>query len=169
MVIELRKLSVDDGMDIYNLLQQVPQDENGFINNCNGRSFDEYKAWLSKCEQMSHGEVAETWQVPQTNYWLMVDGVPVGIGKLRDRLTEHLREVGGHGGYAIVPAQRGKGYGTMLLKLLIDEARRKGIDQLLLTVQNHNVPSIKVALHNGGVIERVSEDRHYIVIDCNPI
>lgn len=106
------------------------------------------------------------WMVPSTTYWLYVDGLPVGIGKLRHYLTDKLREEGGHCGYAIRPSCRSKGYGKLLLNLLIKKARSLGIERLLLTIQNHNIPSIKVALFNGGVIERVNEQRHYIWLEC---
>lgn len=32
MNFELRKLTINDGMDIYAMLQEIPKDENGFIN-----------------------------------------------------------------------------------------------------------------------------------------
>lgn len=48
MNIELRQLSVDDDLDVYDMLQEVPKDENGFTNGCNGRDFEGYKKWLQK-------------------------------------------------------------------------------------------------------------------------
>ena len=42
-MIELRRLSVDDGMDVYVMLQEIPKEENGLMNNANGLSFEEYK------------------------------------------------------------------------------------------------------------------------------
>ena len=45
---ELRKLSPDDGRDVYDMLQELPRDENGFINGCNGKTYDEFKKWLIK-------------------------------------------------------------------------------------------------------------------------
>jgi predicted acetyltransferase len=164
---ELRQLSIHDGRDIYDMLQELPKDENGFINGCNGISFEEYKQWLVKSHNTAKGTSLADWMVPQTVYWLYVDGQPVGIGKLRHYLTDRLREEGGHCGYAIRPACRSMGYGKLLLKLLIKKAVSLGIDRILITVQNHNIPSIKVALANGGVIEKVSEQRHYIWIDCS--
>ena len=46
--IELKKLSVKDGLDIYNLLQDIPKEENGFNNSANGLTYEEYKDWLVK-------------------------------------------------------------------------------------------------------------------------
>lgn len=39
-MIELKKLSINDGMDIYEMLQEMPADENGLINRVNGMSFE---------------------------------------------------------------------------------------------------------------------------------
>ena len=168
MNIGLKQLSIQDGMDVYAMLQELPKDENGFVNGCYGMSFTEYQQWLMKSDNTARGIGLADWMVPQTIYWLYVDGLPVGIGKLRHRLTDKLREEGGHGGYAIRPSCRNKGYGKLLLKLMIREASALGIDRLLLTVKNHNIPSIKVALANGGVIEKVNGQSHYIWVDCRP-
>ncbi len=43
MGLEIRKLTIDDGHDIYEMLQELPADENGFINSVHGKTFDEYK------------------------------------------------------------------------------------------------------------------------------
>ena len=45
-MLELKRLSVDDGLDIYTMLQEIPAEENGLINKANGLTFDEYKEWL---------------------------------------------------------------------------------------------------------------------------
>ena len=166
MNIELRKLSLDDGVDIYNMLQEIPKDENGYMNGCNGLTYDEYKQWLLRSDNITNGIGLEDWMVPSDTYWLYVDDKPVGTGKLRHRLTEKLMENGGHVGYAIAPSYRNQGYGKMLLKLLINEARNLGISNLLLTIQNHNTASIQVAIANGGIIEKSNDIRHHIWIDA---
>ena len=104
--------------------------------------------------------------VPSSTYWLYADGEPVGFGKLRHFLTDKLRDEGGHAGYAIRTSERNKGYGTILLKMIIEEARKMNIDKILLTISINNANSIKVALNNKGKIERSNEVRHYIWIDC---
>lgn len=47
-MIELKKLSINDGRDIYNLLQEIPKEENGLINKANGLSFEEFQAGLKQ-------------------------------------------------------------------------------------------------------------------------
>jgi predicted acetyltransferase len=167
MNVELRKLSPDDGTDIYNMLQEIPKDENGFMNGCNGLSYDDYKQWLIKNDNIANGIGLEDWQVPQIIHWLYADGNPVGMGKLRMRLTEQLRTDGGNCGYGIASSQRNKGYGNLLLKMMIKEAEKSGIEGILLTINNDNEASIKVAVNNGGVVEKVTGEKHYFWIDCN--
>lgn len=38
MSMEIKKLSLDDGEDIYQMLQNIPANENGFVNSANGKS-----------------------------------------------------------------------------------------------------------------------------------
>ena len=163
---ELKKLSINDGMDIYNLLQEMPKEENGLINKANGLSFEEFQAWLKAKQIESEQEgLIDGWKVPSTTFWLYVDGVPVGFGNLRHFLTEALSKAGGNIGYGIAPEFRGKGYGNILLKLLLQEARKIGLEKVLVTIHLDNIPSQKVALANGGVISEKTEERYLIWID----
>ena len=167
MSIELKKLTAQDGRDVYDFLQTLPKDENGFINSAAGMTYEEFRHWCAKCaESAEKTEIEDGWKVPQTTYWLYADGKPVGTGKLRHFLTEALRQGGGHLGYAVAPAYRGHGYAAMMVEAIKPVAAEKGIDELLVTVHNDNPASIKTALKCGGRIERISEDRHYIWIPC---
>ncbi len=165
-MIELKKLSADDGMDVYTMLQEIPKEENGLVNNANGLSFAEYKDWLQKkyAESQQTGLV-DGWKVPSTTYWLYVDGRPAGFGAIRHFLTDALREAGGNIGYGIAPAYRRKGYGKKLLGLLLEEACRLGIDRALVTIHADNAASKATALANGGVISDQTEERVYVWID----
>ncbi len=165
MSLEIRKFSMRDGRDIYEMLQEMPADENGFINPVSGKTFEEYQEWLKKAvESSNQAGVVDGWRVPETIFWLYEDGKPVGFGKIRHFLTDALCERGGNVGYAIRPGARNRGLGKRFLSLLIDEGHKLGVDRMLLTVQNKNKPSICIALANGGKIEKVTADRHYIWI-----
>ncbi|MBQ8555121.1 MAG: GNAT family N-acetyltransferase [Clostridia bacterium] len=148
---------------------RCPKNENGFINPAAGMCYEEYQAWLLKNEANAlKTEVEDGWKVPQSTYWLYVDGRPVGIGKLRHCLTERLRQEGGHIGYAIAPEARGQGYGRLLLKGLLAEARTRGIHRALVTVHNNDNPaSIRVALSCGGVVGEVNDERYLIWLDTS--
>ena len=165
-MLELRRLSVNDGPEIYHMLQDIPKEENGFGNNANGMSYETYKKWLVAKHQESLREgILDGWKVPTTTYWLYADGIPVGFGKLRHCLTDALRKAGGHIGYAIAPAYRGKGYGKELLRFLLQKANEMGIEKVLLTIRLNNTASQAVAFANGGVVTDRTDERFLIWID----
>lgn len=165
-MLELKRLSVDDGLDIYTMLQEIPAEENGLINKANGLTFDEYKEWLIVKQRDSEQEgIVDGWKVPSTTFWLYADGIPVGFGSVRHFLTETLRKAGGNIGYGIAPAFRGKGYGKELLRLLLNEAKEIGIDKVLVTILLDNIASQAVAIANGGVVTERTDERVFIWID----
>ena len=98
-------------------------------------------------------QLPEGW-VPINTYWLVLGGTqPVGISRLRHRLTEGLLKRGGHIGYWIRPAERGKGYGTRLLALTCQKAGAIGIDRVLVTCHRDNRGSIRIIEKNGGILD----------------
>lgn len=170
MALEIRKLNRTDGMDIYEMLKELPPEENGFQNPMSGKTYDEFKEWLERAAHSSEqAGIIDGWKVPETTFWLCEDGRPVGYGKVRHYLTDRLRAEGGNVGYSIVPSARNRGLGKKFLALLIAESRKIGVDQLLLTIRNYNTPSIRAAIANGGRLEKTTDDRSYIWIDLEGI
>lgn len=157
----MHEASGGDGLDVYEMLQEIPADENGFQNSAYGKTATEYASWLKRRVDLSRGAALEKWQVPETTYWLYVDGHPVGFGKVRHRLTEALLKAGGHIGYAIRPSSRGKGYGNIILKLLLKKARGLGLEKVMLDCLVGNVYSRKVIEANGGSAEKEEKSRVY--------
>ncbi len=160
-MVELKELSTEDGKDIYNMLQDIDREENGFHNVASGMDYEEYKDYLKSNKRMAAGKDLKEGYVPQTIYWLYVDGKPVGMAKLRHYLNELLKERGGHAAYAVRKSERGKGYGKLILKKLIKKAQKKGIDELLLTVDEVNKASRKVIEANGGQLENIKNGECY--------
>lgn len=162
---ELRKLSAGDGMEIYEMLQEIPAEENNMHNSVCGISYESYQDFLAERERKSAAEgLIDGWRVPSTRYWLYVEGKPVGFADLRHFLTPALRQSGGNIGYAIRPTERGKGYGKKLLELLLEEARKMKLEKVLITARPINMASIGVAKANGGKIVRQTEECVYLVI-----
>lgn len=169
-MLELKKLSVDDGFDVYKMLQEIPSEENGLLNKANGLTFDEYKEWLiAKQRDAEQKGIVDGWKVPSTTFWLYADGVPVGFGSIRHFLTEALSQAGGHIGYGIAPQFRGNGYGNEILRLLLKKADEIGLEKVLVTVDLDNIASQAVALANGGVITGRTDESVLIWIDTKNI
>jgi predicted acetyltransferase len=91
--------------------------------------------------------------VPATTWWYVEGEDYLGRIALRHRLTEHLREVGGHIGYDVRPTARRRGYATAMLRGVLPYAYDLGIDEALVTCDLDNVGSRKVIEAVGGVLE----------------
>lgn len=108
--------------------------------------------------KQSRGEgLPEGW-VPGTTYFLVDDGRILGVANLRHRLTDFLRQFGGHVGYSVRPSERGKGHATRLLSEVKARAREMGIERLLVTCGTDNAASARVIEKCGGVLE----DQRYV-------
>ena len=118
--------------------------------------FDEYLQTLRQAETEPLAG-----RVPATQFWLIADDdVYVGELDLRHRLNQALRRYGGHIGYRIRPSRRRKSYGTLLCRLGIAEARRRGIADVLITCDDDNIGSWKIIEANGGQLaDRVDNRR----------
>ena len=161
----LRPLSAEDGRDIYGMLQEMPAIENGLSNPCHDVSYEEYQAWLGLSVEHAAGQNLPEGYVPYSMFWLYAGEKPVGLGQLRHYLNDKLRRNSGHIGYGIRPTARGKGYGSALLSLLLDEAAKLGIAQALITVNTDNQPSLGVVRNNGGEVAETIDDKHLFRLD----
>ena len=150
MELSLRKLSADDGEDVYEMLQRQPAEENGFENGARGLSRAACRDWLRAQDEMSRGMGLEDWMVPQTIFWFLDGDACVGFGKIRHRLTDRLRQTGGNIGYCIVPGRRGVGYARAFVPLLVRKAWDMGVDELLFTIHRDNPASLAVARACGA-------------------
>ncbi|EJW17895.1 GNAT family N-acetyltransferase [Paenibacillus alvei] len=155
--IELRPLQLTDGYELYEMLQAIGPGENGFVNSAYGMRRGQFRSFLRQHWNISQGIGLQPQYVQQTIYWLYVNGKAVGYGKLRHRLNEALLERGGHIGYVIRLDERGKGYGTLILRELVREAARLGLTEVLLTVDKDNIRSRKVIEGNGGTLRELKD------------
>lgn len=104
--------------------------------------------------------------VPQTMFWITRGDEYVGRLGLRHALNDKLLQFGGHIGYDIRPSMRRRGYGTRALALGLDEARKLGIDRVLVTCSEYNVGSMKIIEANGGVLENTVETPYREELTC---
>lgn len=160
MIIELKELNLNDGRDIFEMLKEIGPGENGFSGSGYDIEYEEFPDYLREQIDMAQGIGLDLSRyVPQTRYWLITDGKPVGMGKLRHYLNDNLKIEGGHIGYSIRPSERGKGYGNLILQELLKKARQKEIEEVLITCREDNIRSRKVIEHNGGELESIADGR----------
>ena len=89
-------------------------------------------------------------------YWLVDEDKKYFIGEIsiRHALTEALKRYGGHIGYFVRYSEWNKGYGSLMLKLALEEAKKiLKDDEILITCDDDNIGSAMVMEHNGFVLK----------------
>lgn len=124
-------------------------------------AFDPTAPWarhVALVEAHRRGDDLPEGFVPSTFLLAEVDGEVVGRTSIRHELNEFLSTVGGHVGYAVVPAHRRRGHATEILRQSLVLARALGIDRALVTCDEGNVGSAAVIERCGGRLESVVDN-----------
>jgi predicted acetyltransferase len=109
------------------------------------KRFDDYRKGIN----LPDGYIAAS------TFWLVDEEKRefIGEGAVRHELTPQLMCYGGHIGYAVRASAWNRGYGTLLLSLLLREAGRLGIECALVTCDDGNIGSRRVIEKNGGAYQ----------------
>jgi len=153
--VELEEASLQAPEGLLDLMREIGEGENGFRGERELLTGElTLEAFLGRLVAWSAGRDLPAGWVPFTTFWLLDRRrTAVGLSRLRHRLNAALLEHGGHIGYYVKASERGKGYGRAILALTLEEARRLGLERVLLTVDSGNQPSVRVIEANGGVLE----------------
>lgn len=102
---------------------------------------------------------------PSTVYLAVrsLDNIVVGILDLRYPLSEYLFNFGGNIGYSVRPSERGKGYASEMLRLILPICFKLGVNPVLLVCDKDNKASQKVILKNGGILENEVIENNNII------
>ena len=121
----------------------------------------DFTKYVHRLESWSNGKDMPHPRVPGTTFFLMDEEQSEirGVVNVRHYLNDWLKRGGGHIGYGVPPSHRGRGYATLMLKLSLEFAYARGIEEVLLTVEPDNPASQKVILNNGGVFGGMGELR----------
>lgn len=166
MKIELKQLSINMGQKEYDMLQGIIDGENGFSNPAYKLADSDYRKWLEKENNYSQGKNLPNGWVPATTYFLYIDEIPVGYGRIRHSSSDYLENVVGAGnlGYAISKQYRGKGYGNILFKELLNKCEEFGYSEIKLFPYKNNEATVKIMLKNGGKIIGEFKEEKYIIL-----
>jgi len=162
----LKEPNYEDLEKEYEFIHDMPDDENGFINELYGISRENFeKDGIKQMIAAAKGEGLPEGYVPETFLFLWDDDKIVGQFRIRHYLCESLRTGAGHIGYFIKKDYRGKGYGKEGLRLVLQIAGTIiPEDEIYLRVNKDNLASLNVMLHNGGYIEHEDEQKYYVRI-----
>lgn len=122
---------------------------------------DDLSDWLQHLEKAGSASSCEEGRSPSTTFLCIRerDQAMVGICNIRHDLNQDfLMTIAGHIGYSIHPDKRRMGYATEQLRLALLEAKKLGINRVLVTVADWNTGSQKTILANGGILENTYYD-----------
>jgi predicted acetyltransferase len=110
----------------------------------------DYPAYIESLRLATTGKGLAEGHVAYSTFWLVDDGDIVGIVRVRPQLTPKVEKNDGHIGYDVAPSKRNRGYGTALLRLALEEAKRLGLNRLIVTCETTNGASRRVIEKCGG-------------------
>lgn len=156
--LEIRRLRVEDERSfreaVAEAAAEVPPWPFAFGWN-DAMSFPDYVRRVAAWER---GEELPEGFVPAGYYVAVVDGEIAGRLSVRYALNDYLAEIGGHAGYSVRAAYRGRGYATAMLREALRLYAARGMDRVLITCHADNAASRKVIERCGGVFERTTLD-----------
>ena len=123
-----------------------------------GYTFEEA---LDRCLGMENEEYAKKAGRCQGKTFLLIresDNKIVGTINVRWNLNEEMLRFGGHIGYGIRPTERRKGYNKINLYLGMIEAKKVGLEKVMLDCDVNNLGSDKTLKALGGKLERTEID-----------
>lgn len=123
-----------------------------------GYTFEEV---LERCLNMENEEYSKKFERCQARTFLLIrasDNKIVGTINIRWNLNEKMLQFGGHIGYGIRPTERRKGYNKINLYLGMIEAKKLGLDKVMLDCDVNNIASDKTLKSFGGNLERTEID-----------
>ena len=123
-----------------------------------GYTFEEA---LDRCLKMEDEEFAKSVGRCQSRTFLLIrenDNKIVGTINVRWNLNEAMLRFGGHIGYGIRPTERRKGYNKINLYLGMLEAKKVGLEKVMLDCDVNNLGSDKTLKALGGKLERTEVD-----------
>lgn len=132
-------------------------DEDCFAGCAGLRKFDDPADWIAYCKTFEDPKTCPADKVPASVYMAVreSDNKIVGMIDLRHHLNNPVLSLwGGHIGYSVRPSERRKGYAKEMLGLVLEKARERGIEKVLITCHPRNDGSRKTILANGGVLEK---------------
>ena len=95
--------------------------------------------------------------MPSARFWIMDGARCIGAADLRLKLNDALCDYGGHLGLVLRPSVRGQGHSRCVNMLLLEEARKLGLAELLITCVAENTAAKRALRSIPGIREEAGQ------------
>lgn len=118
-------------------------------------NYTSLEEWLEQIRLNEKAETVESGRPPSYEFMAIrkEDEKIVGMINIRYNLTDEMLMFLGHIGYCVRKSERRKGYATEMLRLALLEAKKIGLNRVLLTVDSDKTASIATMKKNGAILE----------------
>lgn len=155
----LEELSLNPPSSLIPFLEDLGTGENGFGGSKIDQADFSLQDYLQGYCDMANPARIKPGNALQSNFWVLNDDETViGMLKIRHALTVRTEISGGHIGYYIHGAHRGRGNAKWALELGLAKLKTFGVIRVLVTIYPENTASIKVTLGTGGVYDDTVTD-----------
>ena len=123
-----------------------------------GYTFEEA---LDRCLKMDKEDYARSVNKCPGKTFLLIrkpDNKIIATINVRWNLNEEMLKFAGHIGYGVRPTERRKGYGKLNLYMALIEAKRIGLDKVMVSCSEDNLASDRTIKALGGVFDRSEVD-----------
>lgn len=114
-----------------------------------------FEEWLQLVQDNAHKSTVHANCVPTSVYLAFERNTEqlVGMISIRHERNAALDRFGGNIGYSVRYSQRGHGYAAEMLSLALEQCRKLGLFNILLTCHKSNVASARTMLRCGAVLQ----------------
>lgn len=129
-----------------NYAQAYRKINDAYYSNKYKKALENFQNYFQDLYDYSEGNNLSEGEVITSTFWLIDEEEVVGVVRIRHKEVEFA----GHIGYDISPAHRNKGYGFEILKLALEECKKLGLEEVILTCNTGNIASKKIIEKNNG-------------------
>lgn len=137
---------------LYEMYQDIPLEEKGSINKFKDISYEQFLE-ISNEYILEETKINPIINTTTLRYILFDRDIPIGEIGIRTTLNDFWLNKGSQIYYKIRKSKRGRGYGNIILKLGLEEAKKLNFKCIRINCNNNNIPSKKIIINNGGKID----------------
>ncbi len=152
---KLIKPALEYEKQFFELLQEFDDEDVSMFWDKDGKAKDDIPTYIKNTQAYEKWEEFKFFWGKAYTFWLLDNNHLIWMINLREKAEWKYLQRWGHIWYAIRKSERGKWYAKKILALTLLEAKKIGLNKVLVTCNTDNIASSKVIEANGAFLENV--------------